>query len=64
MLNQVQAIHPRTYIETLTFTGIPSKDTRETLSRYGFQYKNGNWYKSETTGDVTDEAGVAKAIAA
>lgn len=63
-MSNVQAIHRRTIIDSITFSDVPSKETREVLGTQGYKYRNGNWFKSKTEGGVLPEEIVAqKAIA-
>lgn len=59
-----QAIYTRRNIEVVTFTEIPSKDTREQLTGHGFRYRSGQWVKSEPQSVVVSESDLAKTIAA
>lgn len=63
-MSNVQAIFQKRYTEVATFTGVPSKQIRESLSRQGFVYKNGQWIKSHVEGSVLTEETLAATIAA
>lgn len=65
MSNQpIQAIFQTRHTQVVTFAGTPSKETRETLRKYGYEYRNGNWVRTVPTNDVLTEEEVAKRIAA
>ena len=60
----VQAIFQTRYTQIATSAGVPSKETRQALAKYGFEYRNGNWIKSESNSSVVTETEVAQQVAA
>lgn len=63
-LQPTQAIFRRTHTLSATFAGVPSEDTRAALRKYGFEYRHGNWVKTENESSVMTETEVAQQIAA
>jgi hypothetical protein len=64
MSNQLQAIFQTRSTQIVTFAGVPSKETRAALAKYGFEYRNGNWIRTEPTNAVLTEEEVAQRLAA
>lgn len=63
-MSQIQAIVRKSFIVSITFTGIPSPELRKALTAKGYSFKNGQWFKSETESQIVTEADVAKVVAA
>lgn len=60
----VQAIVRQTTTVAATFTGTPSIELRKQMKTNGYDYRNGQWFKSETVSHIVNEAEAAQYLAA
>ena len=62
--NQPVGIIRQTTTVSITFVEKPSEELRRQLRESGFRYENGNWYRSQTDGQMATEELVAQVLAA
>ncbi|WP_165253594.1 hypothetical protein [Paludisphaera soli] len=63
-MSQIQAIVRKSFTVSITFTGTPSAELRNSLKGEGYEFKNGQWFKNQAESQIVSEADVSKAVAA